>query len=147
MCLAAAPLAALFLLFSCVVVLEAVPDTAVGLTLRVAGTRPCGADDRREITLHVLANGDLKLNYEKVEREYLLARLEELFKTSVYRWIFITGDPDLHFGEVAEVIDAVSKSLDYIAIVTPSVRKRADWRTGVCLDPNLPSDYFSHPPR
>jgi biopolymer transport protein ExbD len=141
----AAPLAALFGLLACVVVI--VPDTPRGLAVRIARNQPCGADDRRVVVVQVLSNGDLRINQENVDREHLDRRLEDLFKTRVYRWIFVVGDPDLQFGEVAGVIDAASRKVDYIAIPTPSVLKRADWKNGVCIDPNLPPSYIAHPPR
>ena len=56
------------------------------------------------------------------------------------------GDPNVPFGEVAEVIDIASKQVDFVAILTPPVIKKATYREdGTCLDPNLPGDYI--PPR
>lgn len=87
------------------------------------------------------------INRDVVNRRDLNPRLEEIFKTRVYRWVLVAGAPDLQFREVAEIIDEVSKKVDYMAILTPSVLKQADWRTGTCIDPNLPHDYIAHPPR
>lgn len=49
--------------------------------------------------------------------------MEAIFRTRVYRYVFVTGGPGLQFRDVADIID------------------------GVCFDENLPRDYRRHPPR
>jgi hypothetical protein len=65
-----------------------------------------------------------------------------------YRYVFVTGDSNVPFGDVAEVIGMASKQVDYVSLLTPFVLKRANYRDdGTCLDPNLPTEYIAHPPR
>jgi len=85
------------------------------------------------------------LNGENQKREELGSRLEDIFRTRFYRYLFVTGGPNVEFGEVAKVIDAAAAKVDYVAIVTPSVMKKATYREdGTCLDSNLPADYNGH---
>ena len=90
----------------------------------------------------------LRLNSENQKREELEYRLEEIFRTRAYRYVFVMVDPNVSFGDVAEVIEMASKQVDYVALLTPSVLGRADFRDdGTCIDPNLPTEYIAHPPR
>ena len=123
--------------------------------VRIAGIGRCSS--LRDIVLEVLPGGGLKLNSENQKREELGRRLEDIFRTRVVRYVFVTGDPSVTFGEVAEVIDIAAKHADYVAIATPSVMKKATYQGGsclrseknedTCLDPKLPGDYIAHPPR
>jgi hypothetical protein len=120
--------------------------TAAGLVVRIAGIGRCG--DVRDIILEVLPGGGLRLNNQNQKREELGRRLEDIFTTRALRYVFVTSDPNVPFGEVVEVIDIAAKRVDYVAIVTPSVMKQATYlKDGTCLDPNLPRDYIAHPPR
>ena len=113
--------------------------------VRIAGLRRCA--DVRRIVLEVLASGGLRLNSENERRDGLASRLEDIFKTRAYRYVFVTGDPNVSFGEVTKVSDIALKQVDYVAILTPSVISRATYRgDGTCLDPNLPAESIAHPP-
>ena len=117
-----------------------------GLVVRIAGLGRC--NDVRTIVLEVLPGRILRLNSENQKREELEHRLEEIFRTRAYRYVFVIGDPNVSFEDVAEVIDMASKQVDYVALLTPSVLGRADFRDdGTCIDPNLPTEYIAHPPR
>jgi len=71
--------------------------------------------------------------------------------------VYVISDPNVSFGEVAEVIGIAARQADYVAIVTPSVMKRATYQGEACLPSehgkdsclhaNLPGDYIAHPPR
>jgi len=73
--------------------------------------------------VHVLRPGVIQLNNEPLQTQELERRLEAIFRTRVYRYVFVTGGPGLQFRDVADIID------------------------GVCFDENLPRDYRRHPPR
>jgi biopolymer transport protein ExbD len=122
---------------------------SVGLPVRIAKTRPCGNDDYRAYVVQVLRAGVIKLNSEDVHLQDLGRRLDEDFKTRVYHYIFLTAEPELRFGEVAQVIDHAAPHVDHVVIIPPSVMRQVQpwWKTGICVDENLPSDYLSHPPR
>ena len=49
-------------------------------------------------------------------------RLEEIFKTRAERVIFVKGDPDLEFQDVAKVIDiAKGVGIDKVGLMTPQM--------------------------
>ena len=139
-----APFAALFLTLIAIVVGF---SPATGFNATTARLEPCGNDDRRNVVVQVLSHGGLRINVEDVKREDLNRRLEEIFKTLAYRYVFLTADLDLPFGEVAQVIDSAAKQIDYIAILTPSILNQARGGSLFCIDPNLPGSYISHPAR
>ena len=73
--------------------------------------------------LRVHRGGSLNLNMENVDRDGLQGRLREIFATRAERVLFVKGDSDLDFGEVAQVIDIARTHADYIGLLTPSVEK------------------------
>jgi biopolymer transport protein ExbD len=139
----AAPLAALFLALT--LPIAALRPQAFGLPVRIAGIGRCG--DVTNIVLTVLPHGDLKLNRESLARGSLDRRLQEVFRTRAYRYVFVIGDPATSFGEVANVVDIAAKQVDHMAILTPSVAKMHTGQNGACIDPNLPPEYIFRPPR
>jgi len=140
----ATPLRAL--LFGLTAFVAGCSHPSTGLAVRIAGLGRCG--DVRNVVLEVLPGGILKLDSKNQKRDELGQRLQDIFRTRAYRYVFVTGDPDTSFGEVAEVIDTASKQVDFVAILTPALIKRAAYQEdGACLDPNLPADYIAHPPR
>ena len=51
-------------------------------------------------------------------------RLEEIFKTRNERIIFVKGDPDADFGDVAAVIDAAKgAAIDKIGLITKAIEE------------------------
>jgi biopolymer transport protein ExbD len=144
----AAPVAAIFAVLALVVVHGA--QSTVGLPVRIAKTRACGPyeEDVRRVFVQVLRPGVIQLNNEALQTQELEGRLEAIFRTRVYRYVFVTGGPGLHFGDVADIIDRSAKQVDQVVLVTPSVMSHLAARThGVCFDENLPKDYVRHPPR
>jgi hypothetical protein len=126
-----------------------------GLPVRIADVGRCSG--QRDIILKVMRGGGLKLNSEDQKREELGRRLAGIFRTRVERYVFITGDPNASFDDVAEVIDIASREVDYVALVTPSVMARATYQGGdclphdrskdTCLDPRLPVGHIKHSPK
>jgi hypothetical protein len=139
----AAPLAALLLALT--IPLAALRPQSVGLPVRIAGIGRCG--DGRTVVLEVLPYRGLKIDSESLPRELLDLRLEEIFRTRVYRYVFVIGDPAASFGDVAEVIDIAAKRVDYVTVLTPAIAKMHTGQTDACIDPNLPRDYIRNPPR
>ncbi|MBI4479034.1 MAG: biopolymer transporter ExbD [Acidobacteria bacterium] len=80
--------------------------------------------DVRTVVVSIDANGALKINQDEVLKEYLGARLEEIFKTRAERTMFVRGDKDITFGAVAEVIDiAKGAGIDKIGLITQNVEE------------------------
>ena len=142
------PFTAIFVVFALVVAHGA--HSTLGLPVRIAKIRPClpYEGDVRRVFVHVMRPGLLQLNGEPLQTQDLERRLEAIFRTRVYRYVFITGEPGLQFGDVCEIIDRSAKQVDHIVLVTSSVMTELTARTpGVCFDENLPKDYLRHPPR
>jgi len=74
------------------------------------------ADD---VVVTVLADGTVQLNQETVAIAELGERLKVLFKTAVRHVIFVRGDRELDFRQIAEVIDiAKGAGVDRVALMT-----------------------------
>ena len=120
-------------------------DQPTGLVVRIARIGRCG-ESPRDVVLEVRPGGRLRLNGEDQERQELGRRLEDIFRTRFYRYLFIMGDPNVPFGEVPTVLDVAAAKVDYVAILTPSVARMVTGREEACLDPNLPAGYHGHVP-
>ena len=81
-------------------------------------------EDIRTVVVSIDAAGRLKINQDDVQKEYLGARLEEIFKTRAERTMFVRGDPEIVFGAVAEVIDiAKGAGIDKIGLITQAMEE------------------------
>jgi biopolymer transport protein ExbD len=142
----AVPFAAIFAVLAVVVADGSRP--AVGLPVRISKIRSCKAyeEDIRRVFIQVLRPGIVQLNSEPpLPKHELAQRLAAIFRTRVYRYVLVTGAPELHFEDVAEIIDLSAQQVDQVVLVTPSVLSQLAARTpGVCFDENLPLDYIRH---
>lgn len=74
---------------------------------------------RPDVVLTLLGNGTVLLNHEPVSAADLAARLRVLFKDGPTDVVFLRGEADLEFRQVAEVIDiARGAGLNRIALLT-----------------------------
>jgi biopolymer transport protein ExbD len=63
-----------------------------------------------------------KINQEDVSKADLLTKLTSIFATRAERVMFVKGDDNLNFGEVAEVIDiGHAAGVDHIGLITPKI--------------------------
>jgi biopolymer transport protein ExbD len=58
-----------------------------------------------DLVLSVHEDGSVSLNQEAVDRSDLETRLKQIFKTNTNRPVFIRGEGQVDFKQVAEVID------------------------------------------
>ncbi len=80
--------------------------------------------DTRTIVVSVDATKKIMINQTPVDINALGAQLDDIFKTRNERIIFIKGDPTLHFGDVARVIDiAEGVNIDKIGLITHSLEE------------------------
>jgi biopolymer transport protein ExbD len=78
----------------------------------------------RTIVVSVDAQGHLKINQEPTSLAELGPRLEDIFKTRNERVMFVKGDPDTYFGDVAAVIDvAKGAGIDKIGLITKAIEE------------------------
>jgi biopolymer transport protein TolR len=83
---------------------------------------PPPPDDDRTVVIQIDARGNYKLNQEDVQKEFLGARLSQVFATRAERVVFVKGDPDLDFQTVAFAIDvAKGAGIDKIGLMTPKI--------------------------
>jgi len=122
---------------------------SVGLPVFIAKNRSCSDDDRRVVVIQVSEHRSLRFNQENVRPGELERRLQEIFKTRAYRFVFIIGERDLEFGNVAEIIDRAKEEVDHVAILTHSVlaETQKDSQRKTCFDADLPEEYLRNPRR
>jgi biopolymer transport protein TolR len=81
--------------------------------------------DRTVVVQVLLDNGKvkLKINQEDVAQENLQTRLTDIFKTRAERVMFVKGDPDVEFQNVAQVIDTArgTNVIDRIGLITAKI--------------------------
>ncbi|MGA2329908.1 MAG: biopolymer transporter ExbD [Bryobacteraceae bacterium] len=76
-----------------------------------------------DLVLTVRSDGTLDLNQEAVERANLPARLAQVFKIRGDRVIFVRGEGNLEFGQVAQVMDvARGAGMNRVALMTTPLR-------------------------
>jgi biopolymer transport protein ExbD len=82
--------------------------------------------DPRTIVISVLhTNGNqvaYKINQDDVAKGDLLARLTGIYQNRAERIMFIKGDDDVNFAQVADVIDiGHSAGVDHVGLMTPKI--------------------------
>jgi len=81
-------------------------------------------EDVRTVVVSVSTGGQLKINQDAVTKDQLGARLTDIFKTRAERVMFVKGDPDVLFGDVAEVIDiAKGAQIDKVGLITAKIEE------------------------
>jgi biopolymer transport protein ExbD len=76
----------------------------------------------RTVVIIIEKDRSMKVNTEPVEEANLGKRLEDIFKTRAERVVFVKGDPDLEFREVAKAIDiAKGAGIDKVGLMTPKI--------------------------
>ena len=78
----------------------------------------------RTIVVSIDARGNLQINQQPITLNDLGPRLEDIFKTRNERVMFVKGDPDVNFGDVAQVIDiAKGAGIDKIGLITKAIEE------------------------
>lgn len=81
---------------------------------------PPGQD--RTVVVTVNKDKSLKINQEDVLEANLAKRLEDIFKTRAERVMFVKGDPDNEFKDIAKIIDtAKGVGIDKVGLMTPKI--------------------------
>ena len=87
--------------------------------------QPQTQDNTRTIVVQVLKAPNkpaLKINQDDVTWENLRGRLEEIFKTRAEKVMFVKGDTDLTFENVAQVIDiAHAAGVEKVGLITAKI--------------------------
>jgi len=78
----------------------------------------------RTIVVSIDARGNLQINQTPTTLAELGPKLEDIFKTRNERVMFVKGDPDVNFGDVAAVIDtAKGAGIDKIGLITKAIEE------------------------
>jgi biopolymer transport protein TolR len=98
------------------------PLTPKGLDALVPQPNPNAKQDvevvSRTIVVSIDAQRRVKINQDQIDIRMLGSRLEDIFKTRNDRVMFVSGDPSLPFGEVAQIIDiAKGAGIDKIGLI------------------------------
>jgi len=98
------------------------PLTPQGLVALVPQLNPNAKPNEevqsRTIVVSMDAQRRVRINQDQVDIRNLGPRLEDIFKTRNDRVIFVSGDPSLPFGEVAQIIDiAKGAGIDKIGLI------------------------------
>ncbi len=66
----------------------------------------------------------LKINQDDVTWETVQARLEDIYKTRAEKVVFVKGDTELQFADVAQVIDiAHAAGVDKVGLITAKIEQ------------------------
>jgi biopolymer transport protein ExbD len=80
--------------------------------------------DDRTVVIQIAKDKSLKINSESITWDKLEERLIDIFKTRAEKVVFVKGDPDLEFQQVATAIDvAHSAGIDKVGLMTPKVEE------------------------
>ncbi|MGD1104931.1 MAG: biopolymer transporter ExbD [Terriglobia bacterium] len=78
----------------------------------------------RTIVVSVDSQRHIKINQESTTLSALGPWLEDIFKTRNERVMFVQGDPDVDFGDVAAIIDiAKGAGVDKIGLITKAMEE------------------------
>lgn len=102
------------------------PLTPKGLEARVPQppppNQPPPPENDRTVVVIIEKDKSMKINQEPILFENLSKRLEDIFKTRAERVVFVKGDPDLEYQDVARVIDvAKGVGIDQVGLMTKKV--------------------------
>jgi biopolymer transport protein TolR len=79
-------------------------------------------DNTRTVVIVINKDKSMMINQEQTDENKLGTRLEEIFKTRAERVVFVKGDPDLDFRDVAKAIDiAHGAGIDKVGLMTAKV--------------------------
>ena len=86
-------------------------------TTRPENTKPAG-----DIVVSLDSQHHIKINQESTTLNALGPWLEDIYKTRNERVMFVKGDPDVDFGDVAAIIDiAKGAGVDRIGLITKAI--------------------------
>jgi biopolymer transport protein ExbD len=82
--------------------------------------------DSRTIVVSVLHTGGnqvaYKINQDDVAKGELLAKLTAIYQNRAERIMFVKGDDDVNFAQVADVIDiGHAAGVDHVGLMTPKI--------------------------
>jgi biopolymer transport protein TolR len=86
-------------------------------------------DPERTVVVQVMKGSGgnkptLRINQDDVNWDNLQTRLEEIYKTRAEKVMFVKGDSDINFADVAQVIDiAHAAGVDKVGLITAKIEQ------------------------
>ena len=85
---------------------------------------PPPPQDDRTVVIIIEKDRSMKINTEPVTKKNLGDRLTQIFKTRAERVVFVKGDPDCEFIDIAEAVDiAKGAGIDKIGLMTAKMEQ------------------------
>jgi biopolymer transport protein TolR len=118
------------LLVLLIIFMVIVPVTPKGLDALVPQppkpNAPQNVDDSKTIVVQILGSAGqqptFKINDETYAKQDIAGRLLQIFQVRPNKVMFVKGDPDVDYGQVAAMIDAGHQAgVENIGIITPKV--------------------------
>jgi biopolymer transport protein ExbD len=116
------------LLVLLIIFMVIVPVTPKGLGAQIPQAPKRNTPDvpTATIVVSVLHTGGAqvayKINQDDVSRDDLLARLTAIYQNRAERTMFVKGDEDVNFAQVADVIDiGHSAGVEQVGLITPKI--------------------------
>ena len=113
------------LLVLLIIFMVIVPVTSKGESARIPQPSNGGRQDT-PVVLEVLKDGAhaslFRINQQPVSREELAPQLEAIYANRAERVLFVKGDDELSFTQIAEVIDiGHAAGVEHVGLMTPKV--------------------------
>jgi len=101
------------------------PNVPTGLKTNIREQPPPGvqpSEPEKVVVLSMDRNGVIKINQKEVQAPQLIEQLQEIFKTRSDRTIFVQGDEELLFSDMAHLIDlAKGAGIERLGLVTEPI--------------------------
>ena len=104
------------------------PTVPTGLKASTPEQPPPGPERQQPEKVIVLSmdrNGVIKINQNEVQASHLIEQLQDIFKTRSDRTIFVQGDDELLFSDMAGLIDAAKGvGVERLGLMTEKITAR-----------------------
>jgi biopolymer transport protein TolR len=116
----------LVLLIIFMVIVPVVPKGLDALVPQPPKTKSQPTENDHAIVISVLhtpsGRAAYKINQDDVAKNDLLPRLTQIYANRAERVMFIKGDDDVNFAQVAEVIDiGTAANVQHVGLITPKI--------------------------
>ena len=113
----------LVLLIIFMVIVPAIPRGEAALVPKASnGEEPGNGAVVLEVLKSPAGDVSFRINQQAVSREDLPGRLTEIYANRAQRMLFVKGDDQLRFTEIAEVIDiGHAAGVDHVGLLTPKL--------------------------
>ena len=116
----------LVLLIIFMVIVPVTPKGLEALVPQPPKNKTAEPDNSRTIVVQVIGNKgappSYKINEDTFAKADIMPKLQAIFAARQEKVMFVKGDPDLYYGNIAEVIDFGHQAgVDNIGIITPRV--------------------------